>query len=484
MESVQKEFYRKLQSKFQSSLKWDDLLPHGSTAVVGVSGGPDSMALLELIRQLSDEKGFRIMAAHLNHGIRGSESDADEGFVREFCESRGIRLLVERADVPSIAESPGISLEMAARNARFEFFKRITRDNNCDTVALGHNADDRVELLLMRLLRGSGGHGLGSLRPVKKIDDIIIIRPLLSITRAEILDFLGERGIPYRTDSTNLDLTTDRGKVRNTILPELIAVAEKLGYSGIKEALARSSELISDDEDFIDSELGKIGSSFYAKKDDGLFINLGTLRNYHPAITGRLLLGAFQEIFPDIRLEKGHIDTLGRMIEGNARTANLPGDLRAEVEGDEIVIRDDRSATETPDAVTVSLDSLPAKVRFGIYDLEFNFYMVDFSRTQTGVESSHVRTFIQPPTGINALEIRSFRYGDRMSPMGMSGHMKKLSDIFIDRMVPRRMRRLEPIVSGVPGGEILALPGLKMVSERAKVLDEKKPSVEIRAEKR
>jgi len=484
MESVQKEFYRKLQSKFQSSLKWDDLLPHGSTAVAGVSGGPDSMALLDLIHQLSDEKGFGIMAAHLNHGIRGSESDADEGFVREYCESRGIRLLVERVDVPSIADSLGISMEMAARNARFEFFKRIAEKNNADAVALGHNADDRVELLLMRLLRGSGGHGLGSLRPVKKIDGVIFLRPLLSITRAEILDFLDARGIPYRTDSTNLDLVTDRGKIRNTILPEFIAVAEKLGYSGIKEALARSSELISDDEDFIDSEIQKIGSSFYSNKEDELFINLGNLRNYHPSITGRLLLGALQEIFPDIRLEKGHIDALGRMIEGNAKSANLPADLHAEVDGDEIVIRDNRNATEVPEAVTVTLDSLPAKVRFGIYDLEFNFNMVDFSRTQTGVESSHVRTFIQPPPGIIALEIRSFRDGDRMSPMGMGGHMKKLSDIFIDMKISRRMRRFEPIVAGIPGGEILALPGLKMVSERAKVLDEKKPSLEIRAEKR
>jgi len=237
----------------------------------------------------------------------------------------------------------------------------------------------------------------------------------------------------------------------------------------ISRALGRSAELLSEDEGIIDDLLDEIGWDFYEEEDGGMVIDIEILSKYPPSIGGRLILRAFGNMYPEMRLEKGHIDGLLRLIKDGAGTVNLPDDHVGEIDGGKIYTRDLRKVVEVPEAVIITFEELPRRVEFGNSILEIKFTESEISRTQTAEGPSHVRTIFCPPDDIHGLEIRPVRDGDRMSPMGMNGHSKKLSDIYTDRKVPRRDRILEPVVTGYPGGEIVALPGMGLVSEDVKV---------------
>ncbi|PJB29674.1 tRNA lysidine(34) synthetase TilS, partial [Candidatus Desantisbacteria bacterium CG_4_9_14_3_um_filter_40_11] len=186
--------------KVKKTIRHYSLLEKGDKVVVGLSGGPDSMALLNVLWSLQDVYDLTLIPAHLNHGMRGKESEEDLAFCEQAAASYGFALVSESVDLPALIKEKGLSPQAAAREIRYDFFQRTARGHDASRIALGHHADDQAETLLMRLLRGAGTKGLSGM-PIRREPGII--RPLLHTTREQILSYLTEMEIPYREDSSN-----------------------------------------------------------------------------------------------------------------------------------------------------------------------------------------------------------------------------------------------------------------------------------------
>jgi len=463
----------------RDAVDWETILDRKRAVLCGLSGGPDSVALCDILHRLSGELDFTLYAAHLNHGLRDPDSDHDEDFVREFCAAREIRLEAERANVEGYLSTTDQSVEMVARAARYEFFGRTAARTAVNILALGHTANDRVENLIMRLFRGSGGRGLGSLRTVKSQGGLTLVRPLLGVFRTRILAYLESRQIEYRIDSTNLDKTTDRGRVRNFLLPGLIDLAEDSGWENTLESLDRSASLLAEDEAFIDGLVSEHRGFVSIDEAGGLHLPISELAGLPASILGRLILSSIETIDAEARPERRHIRCIIDMLKGTRTGAcDIPGGLRAEPFSDHVIVRKPPDIN-APEPVEVTLDELPRTIRYGPADIEITLIRTREKRTHTSVEPSQDGIWIALPDGCESIVIRSVCPGDRIAPLGMQGHTKKISNIYIDNRIPREYRILEPIIEAMPAGGILALPGLKIVSEKAKVNKESDTVIQI-----
>lgn len=202
-----------MKQKISDFISKHSLLSHDGLHLVALSGGADSVALLRILRDLD----YQIEAAHCNFHLRGAESDRDEAFVRQLCDSLGIKLHLIHFDTETYASVHQVSIEMAARELRYGYFHSLCKDIGAETVCVAHHRDDAVETFLMNLLRGSGIHGLTGIRP----QNGQIVRPLLCVGRQDILDYLHSIGQDYVTDSTNLESIVLRNKLRLQVLPLL-----------------------------------------------------------------------------------------------------------------------------------------------------------------------------------------------------------------------------------------------------------------------
>ncbi len=226
----------KLIEKVKAAIKRENLIPDGVRVMVGVSGGADSVALLHILHKL----GYDVVAAHLNHSIRGTEADADEAFVKDLCAKLGIECIASRVDVPEFAKKKGISLEMAAREARHVFFQTLEKPS---VICLAHHADDQLETFFLRAARGTGSTGLGGMKCSQKLARLQIVRPMLGIRRSEIFQWLEKEGVMWREDTSNADETIPRNLVRHQILPNLGKINERAA-----ENILRTMEILRDEE--------------------------------------------------------------------------------------------------------------------------------------------------------------------------------------------------------------------------------------------
>jgi tRNA(Ile)-lysidine synthase len=230
----------------RQTLRLHPLLQPNDTVLAAVSGGPDSVCLLDVLLQL----GFAVEVAHLDHGTRRGASAADAEFVRGLCAERGLRFHFEARDVADEARDLGLTFEEHARNARYGFLLRTARLRGCTAVATGHHADDQAETLLMRIVRGTTPRGLAGIPVARKEGGLRIVRPLIDCTRAQILDYLWERGLPYRTDASNADEAYLRNRVRARLLPLL----ESDFNPRVRDALLRLGEAQRTENDFLDQQ--------------------------------------------------------------------------------------------------------------------------------------------------------------------------------------------------------------------------------------
>ncbi|MBR0025562.1 MAG: tRNA lysidine(34) synthetase TilS, partial [Clostridia bacterium] len=230
-------------NKVREYLSRNDLIHPGEHVLIGLSGGADSVALLRVLLDLSEELSLKITAAHFHHGIRGEEADGDEAFAKELCGKWNVPCYAERADIPALAKEQKMPLEQAAREARYAFLRRIKAECGASVIAVAHHLQDQAESVLMHLIRGSGLTGLCGMRP--KSGDII--RPLLCVEKSELLAYLKERGIPFRTDSTNLEANTTRNRLRLDVMPYL---KEHLNPKA-DAAIASTAEILQQEEDLL-----------------------------------------------------------------------------------------------------------------------------------------------------------------------------------------------------------------------------------------
>jgi len=318
--------------KAKRTIERHKMLLRGDTLLVGVSGGPDSIALLYLLMDIRDECGFALRVAHLNHGFR-KEAAGEAEFVGKVAASLGLPVSIRSIDVPSIMEMEGLSAQEAARDVRYAFFEEEAREAGARRVALAHTADDQAETVLMRLLRGSGPLGLSGIPPVRGI----FVRPLIECTRKEIEDYLYERNIPFVTDSSNLKMDYMRNRVRMELLPFLESY-----NPNIRKVLSRAAEIAHIDNQFIEIESDK----FYLEKmvrdseqQDNITIEMDGFKELHQAISSRVIRKAIMVVKGDLkRISFQHIsDILGLINTGEGRwSLHLP-DVTVSREHDRLI---------------------------------------------------------------------------------------------------------------------------------------------------
>ncbi len=286
---------------------------------VALSGGADSVCLLHILKSLEEELGISVSAFHLNHCLRGEESDRDEAFVKRLCESLSVPLLCESADIKAAAEKSGESIELAARNIRYERLK----SNAKGLVALAHTASDNLETVIYNLSRGSGIKGLCGIPPTRDI----YIRPLIECTRAEVEEYIKDNGLCFVTDSSNLTDDYTRNYIRHNIVPSIL----RLNRSAEK-TVAENSDSIREDSDFINGMALKI-YSIIAKEDS---LDGELLAEQHPAVAKRVL-GLFFEEKIGKKPDRLHIN---RMYDAliNSRKVSLPENFFARCNGKRFVI--------------------------------------------------------------------------------------------------------------------------------------------------
>lgn len=254
-----------------------DMLPQGARVLCAVSGGADSMCLLHLLSRAAPEGGFTVIAAHFNHGLRGEESQRDEDFVREQCARWSIPLTAGRGEVRAFAAREGYSVEEAARILRYAFLEEAGKAENCTRIATAHNADDNLETLLLRLTRGTGLHGLAGIPPRRGE----IVRPLLCCSRADILAYLEENGVPHVEDSTNSDEAYARNRLRRQVIPVLRELNPQLSACA-----AQTIGHLRADNDYLNAQAAAACEGA-RREGDTLVIGAGQIAGLSPAIAVR-----------------------------------------------------------------------------------------------------------------------------------------------------------------------------------------------------
>lgn len=293
----------------------DSYFTEGKRIAVALSGGADSVFLLDLLCKAAKEKKFSLYAIHINHMIRGKEADRDENFCRELCKKLGVRFLCERRNVPSEAEISGKTLEEAARDARYSSFEKLMESEEIPVIATAHNADDLAENILIRLIRGTSLEGICGIPSERELRYGKVVRPILSVSKKEITEYCSKNGLQYVTDSTNLCDDYTRNKIRNRIIPMI----EEINPAFLSVS-ARNAELFSRDSDLIEGEAERIYRE--SLSDRGVIIS--NVREKHKALLSRVINKHC--IICGARPEQKHIEALVSAIESGIDTSlSLPG---------------------------------------------------------------------------------------------------------------------------------------------------------------
>ena len=433
-----------------------DLLRAGERVVLGLSGGPDSVALALVLLALRDDGTLPldIRLAHLNHCLRGAESDADERFCRAFAEAHGLPLAVERAEVRREARSRRLSLEAAARDVRYGFLARVALAARASAVATGHHADDVAETVLLRIVRGAALAGLGAVAPSRPLapeaPGVRLVRPLLPAARADVLAYLRERGQAFRRDSSNLDTRHARNRVRHVLIPAL--AREFPTFSARSLCTLNDSAL--EAAALIDATLEELWPRLCRPAEAGaVVLDAAVLREALPAVRKAAAVRACASLSrpgAPSALTAGHLDDFARLPGRPVGAAiSLPDGVIARREHG--IVRLSRSTGPeglpvrrlcVPGAVSVPEAALAIEARAlppGALDAR------EAARRATGVE-----VYLDLDAAGSALEVRSRRPGDRFHPLGAPGE-RRLKEFLIDRKVPRSARGRLPLVTGRDG---------------------------------
>ena len=445
------------------------MLSSGDRILVGVSGGPDSTALLHVLADLRERYRASLHAAHLHHGVRGEEADRDAEFVRKTAESLGIPLILERIDVAEAARRDRLSLQAGARKVRYEFFRRAAEGAGCSRIALGHTADDQAETVLMRFLRGAGSRGLGGIPPVRGP----VIRPLIELRREEILAYLTGGGHPWVEDSSNLRPVSLRNRIRLELIPRL-----KREYNpNLVPLLAGISGILRDEDRMLDDyAAGLLSGVTVWEGVDGILLDAGRLgvlpvpiqrrivRLVGERLCGRPSPWSLQQTEAVTALVRGGTGPKGWTLPGGIRAERLPEGVWLRREGEAPAAG---FSVEVPLSGEVEVDPPGIRVETRI---------VEGPVQTTGEEYPFIARF-DPENFSAPIRIRSRREGDAFSPRGMGGRRQKLKKFFIDRKIPRDQRDGIPILVSPEG--ILWVVGWR-TDERFAATEKSRRVLEVR----
>lgn len=445
-----------LRHKILRFIRQKELFSQGDLVVAAVSGGADSVALLDILLHLP---GFRValVVAHLNHNLRGAESDEDEAFVRDLAAQYSLPVEVSRVDVATLAEERGLSLEEAGRGARYAFFAGVVEKYQAAAVATAHHKDDQAETVLMRLLRGAAGSGLAGIR--SQSPDKRVVRPLLSVSRREIEGYLRKGGLSWREDSSN----TDQGFLRNRIRHQLLPLLRDYNTE-VVERLNATADAVAADEALLDFLTVEAFNRCQVATGSGVTLDISQLQQEAVSLRYRLFRQGIKAVKGDLRrINFRHLEAVQLLVNSYSPHGHL----------------------DLPDGVIVTRSY--SELKFSIGSLPESFDDFELSVTGCGsyllpcgkilqVESEgglpadfsspgRESVFVDPGRFPFPWKVRYFKPGDRFVPLGTKGH-KKLKKFFIDRKIPLEERYRIPLL--LQGEEVLWICG-RQLAEQAKL---------------
>ncbi len=431
------------------------------------------MVLLHLLRELAPRFKVELYVAHLHHGLRGKEADRDLAHVRRYCRNFKIPFVSKRMDVRGLARRRRLSLETAARTARYEFLSRSARRAGATAIAVGHTADDQVETFLMRMLRGAGGCGLRGMQPVRRTGDLMIIRPLLRTWRSEVLALAKDYGGGYRIDRSNRVISFFRNRVRLRLITHL-----QEEYSPrIKDILLRSAEILGHEHAFVHDQAARHLRRMAKARGNRISLPLRRLLSLAPALRTELLRIALGKLGAGASPGYRDIDALLGLCKGNrgAKRHLLPGGVTVSREYDRLILDAGTGGRavdyEFPLEDGLVLRRPPLILRFGYSTLaRAALRRLRKKRVKLAEAWGEKGASCWPLVEHISLDrikggkilVRNRRPGDRFTPFGMRGS-KKLNRIMIDEKLPSRLRATVPLI--VCQDEIIWLPGYRIADQ-------------------
>ncbi|MGA2130863.1 MAG: tRNA lysidine(34) synthetase TilS [Bryobacteraceae bacterium] len=414
----------------------------GHRVGVAVSGGADSVCLLHLLRELAPRWNLHLTVVHLDHQLRGEESRADAEFVCTLADSLGLPCASRSADVAALCRETGENLEQAARDARLDFFRSLVRDGTVDRVATGHTRSDQAETVLFRFLRGAGTAGLAGIRPVTTEG---IVRPLLDVDRAEVEQFLRDRGFSWREDSTNSNPDFARNRIRHALLPQLTGEWNP----ALAETLAHMAGWAQAEEAFWGAEIARLAPGHLKRRPPALLVRTDTLGGLPLAVARRLLRYAVEVAKGDLRgIGFEHLEQvleLAASREGHGRL-QIPGlDIFRSFDwlriappaADNLENRNYRLPLPVPGSVRIPGEDLVVQT-----ELSEN---TNVTQTSGGVYNGCVG-YLDWKRISGSLEVRNWRPGDQYQPVGRGGP-EKIKLMFQEARIPLWERRHWPVVT-------------------------------------
>ncbi|AMA74508.1 tRNA lysidine(34) synthetase TilS [Aneurinibacillus thermoaerophilus] len=440
--------------QIQRTIQTYSLLEIGDKIVVAISGGPDSAALLHALAQMRNQYNWRVVAAHLNHQFRGEEAEEDSRYVQRLCEQLSVPCFVEAADVPGMIAETGLNPQEAARQVRYRFLRKVAERMGGAKLATAHHADDQLETILMRFVRGTGAEGLAGI-PLRRVEQgIEIIRPLLEVTREQIERYCVEHSLMPRQDRSNLSDKYFRNRVRRHWIPLM-----KKENPHLTTAAAHLAEVLREENDYLQRESeGKLASIIEEQNVNTIVIRQKDFLRHHLALQRRMIKLILSYLLKSDVKEIGyaHIENIRQIIKEAHPSASLylPGSLQVRREYQRVIFSTSEEAPSIPPYI-YSLD-IPGQVYIPEVDRIIRCFYGNREAEKRLAEGTYA---VFDPAGVKGrLYVRQRRAGDRMTPQGMSGS-KKVKDILIDMKIPRLARERIPLLTD--GEHILWIPGVK-----------------------
>lgn len=415
--------------KVEKTITKHALLKQNDKVVVGLSSGPDSTALAVILAQIAPSWDIQLIIAHFNHNLRGSESDQDEQDAGKLAARLNLPFISRKMSKPSVPK--GLSPEDFYRRERYQFFEEVAKSNKANKIALGHNLQDQAETVLLHLLRGSGLDGLKGISPLR---DGKYIRPLLEVSRPEIIAYLDGARINYRQDSSNESKLHLRNKIRLELLPYL----KNEFNPKIDEALAQMAAILHDENVFIEQCVGKALSSTCVKKlKNRILINIEYIKTLPRSIQRRLL----KELLENFSLQRNgiaflHIDSIDKLLQksGSGKKICLPGGIEARREYENLILERPK-ADHQPVEYSYKVE-IPGTIYIARRNLTVNFQLVEKNKIDFSDKNKSYADMdkIQFP-----LVLRNRRAGDWFQPLGMVGR-QKLKSFFINHKITQQKR--------------------------------------------
>ncbi len=457
-----------MRGKVLATIQKYSMLAPGDRVLVAVSGGPDSVALLHVLLDLREALGLELHVFHLNHMMRGKASERDALFVKKLADELGLPCTIRSFDVPAYIEERGLSPQEGAREVRYMLLDEVAEEVGASKIALGHQADDQVETFIMRILRGAGMEGLGGIPPARGK----YIRPLIEVGREEIEAYCRGKGIEFRVDASNLNLSYLRNRVRHRLIP---AFQE---YSpAFKENVLKTIEVLVADQAFLEEVTEEEFARIAVTEEKLVKLARSTLLKMPLAIQRRVIREGIRLVKGDLTgIEFKHIETVSDYVaSGKGKLQiDLPHGLVVFSEYGTIIVAQ-KEKLKSPAIGGIPLD-IPGTTEVRELGVRFTADLGsarDF-RPSEGKEVAYLDADeLKAP-----LKVRTRLPGDSFRPLGMKGS-RKLQDFFVDEKVPRRERDRVPILE--TNGQIVWVVRYR-IDDRFKVTEKTRKVLKLRVE--